>query len=344
MSLVYAAWSSPDALWHFLTSPATGVPERRVAVSKGEQIIPVDWLPKILEARPDLLRERALYNFGIAADPRNAYTPAHERYKSPRDAVGSQINRSILGYPFEVPEQWIPFPPIDDDLKRVWPAQVSDTLDALYWNLIGHADPDRLDSVALSFPCTDYQTAFQIVEITTHVARRRHFAPPEVFGTWMNITRGNVNVNRASIGLVDVVSALDYQSNDNWAMAQVLGLEALQTNDSSITYPAIDSLRNFRPVPYTFALAAARYLASSRDLASNRMYEADILLRAIGETPLGAPTSYDQKKTAEYEQLATRFAAWLRQNEARLEEKSGLENTRIDAARQKMSVATACRP
>jgi hypothetical protein len=344
MSLVYAAWSSPDALWHFLTSPSTGVPERRVAVSKADQIIPVDWLPKIIDARRDLLRERALYNLGIAFDPRNAYLPPFQRYESPRDAVGSQINRTILGYPFVVPEQWIPFPPTDDDLKRVWPAQVSDALDTLYWNMIADADPDRLDSEALSLPCTDYQTAFQIVEITTRVARRRHFASPEVFRTWMNITGANVSINRASVGILGVAASLDNAREDNWAMAQVLGLEALQTNDSSITYPAIDSMRNFRPAPYTFALAVARYLVSSKDLASNRMYEADILLRAIGESPLGAPTSYDQKKTAKYEQLAARFADWLRQNEASLQAKANLESPRIDASRKKMSVATACRP
>ena len=304
----------------------------------------MDWLPKILEARRDLLRERDLYNFGIAWNPMNAYMPRFVGDKSPRDAVGTQINRTILGYPFVVPEQWIPFPATDDDLKRVWPAQVSDILDTLYWNLIEDADPDRLDSLALSLPCTDYQSAFQIVEITTRVARRRQFAPPEVFGTWMNITQANVNINRASVGLLDVASALDYRRGDNWAMAQVLALEALQTNDTSITYPAIDSLRKFRPVPYTFALASAHYLVSSKDLAFNRMYESDILLRAIGEKPLGVSTSYDQKKTAEYEQLATHFAGWLRQNEASLEEKASLEKTRLDAARQKMSVATVCRP
>ena len=134
------------------------------------------------------------------------------------------------------------------------------------------------------------------------------------------------------------------QRDDNWAMAQVLGLEALRTDDTSIAYPAIDSIEKFHPVAYTFALAAARYLASSKDTPYSRIYEAELVLRAIGERPLGAPTSYDQRKTAEYEQLATHFANRLRQNEARLEEKASLEKTRIGAARQKMSVATACRP
>ena len=249
MSLVYAAWSSPEVLWNFLTSADTGLPERRVATSKADQIIPVEWLPKIIGARGELSRERALYNFGIAANPMSAFVPPFARFKSPRDAVGTQINRTILGHPFVVLEQWTPFPPSDSDLKRNWPVQVSDALETLYWNLIARGDPDRLDSVALKLPCTDYQTAREIVEITSRVARRRHFAPPEVFGTWMNITRGNVNVNRASVGLLAVVDALGPGEDQDWAMAQVLGLEALKTNDTSITYPAISDIRNFHPIP-----------------------------------------------------------------------------------------------
>jgi len=343
MTLVRAAWSSPEALWKFLTSPSTGVKERRVAASKAEQIIPVEWLPRILAAKQELSREGGAYNFGIAANPMSAYVPPSTRLKSPRDAVKGEINRTILGYPFVVPEQWIPFPPSDEDLKRVWPAQVSAVMDVIYSGLLDHADPDRLDSVALALPCNDYQTAIQIVWITSHAARRRGYARPEVFGMWMNITRGNVNVNRAAVGLVGVVRYLDLRREDNWAMAQVLGLEALRTNDTSITYPAIDSLQNFHPVPYAFVLAAARYLASSKDSAFNRAYEADILLRAVGESPLGAPTSYDPTKPSEQEKLAARFSEWLRNNEANLKERAKSEEPRIDAARRKMASASACR-
>jgi len=140
----------------------------------------------------------------------SAYTPPSTRLKSPRDAVHGQINRTILGYPFVVPEKWIPFPPSDDDLRRVWPAQVSDAMEVLSSSLLDHADPDRLDSVAFSLPCIDYETAIQIVWITSHAARRRQFASSDVFGTWMNITRGNVNVNRAAVGLVGIVRYLDF--------------------------------------------------------------------------------------------------------------------------------------
>ena len=51
MERVRGAWRSPEALWEFLTSPETGAAERRVAASKAEQIIPLDWLPKVLQAR-----------------------------------------------------------------------------------------------------------------------------------------------------------------------------------------------------------------------------------------------------------------------------------------------------
>ena len=63
MKLVRAARTSPHALWEFLTSPETGVPERRVAASKADQIIPIDWLPKVLQTRQELRKEQALHNF-----------------------------------------------------------------------------------------------------------------------------------------------------------------------------------------------------------------------------------------------------------------------------------------
>jgi hypothetical protein len=132
--------------------------------------------------------------------------------------------------------------------------------------------------------------------------------------------------------------------DDSWAMARVIGLEALKIQDTSIVHPAIDAISSLHPTPYTLALAAARYLTSSKDSAFNRAYEGEGLLRALGEPLLGAPRYYDEKKQAEYEQDATRFTDWLKKSEARLDEKADLEKSLIENARKKMSVATACRP
>ena len=339
---VRAAWASPEALWDFLTSPDEGVKERRVAASKAGQIIPLDWLPRVIQARRQLQHERVLHNFGLADNPMSAYTPFRFD-KTPRDRIGAQTTRMILGHPFVVPEKRIEYPPTDDDLKRAWPAQVSTAMDALYWGLVQHHPPDEVQSIALKLPCTNYETAHQIVELTVLAARGRRSVPPEVFGTWLNILRGNSDVNRASIGILGGLDIVVTRQDNTWAMTQVFGLEALKTQDTSIIYPAIDAIRHFRPTPYTFALAAARYLTSSRDQPFNRAYEGDVLLRAIGEPPLGAPTAYDEKNRAEYERHAARFADWLKDNEARLDEKANAEKPLIENAREKMSVATACR-
>jgi len=342
MKRVRAAWTSPEALWEFLTSPETGARERTVAASKADQIIPIDWLPRVLQARRELQHERALHNFGLADYPFKDYSP-FSALKTPRDRIGTQTTRMILGHPFVVPEKWSAYPPTEEDVKRAWPAYVSEAMETLYSNLIQHGDANEIDSVALKLPCTDYETARQIVDITLDVARTRHSAPPEVFGTWLNIEKGNTTVNRASIGILGRLDTV-VTKDDIWAMAQVIGLEALKTQDTSMTYPAIDAISILHPTPYTLALAAARYLASSKDSAFNRAYEGDGLLRSLGQPLLGAPRYYDEKKQAEYELDAARFADWLKKNEARLDEKADGEKSLIENARKKMSVATACRP
>jgi len=342
MERVRAAWTSPETLWEFLTSPETGVRERIVAAAKADQIIPVDWLPKVLQSRQELRHERSLHNFGLADYPFKDYLP-FRALKTPRDRIGTDTTRMILGHPFVVPEKWAEYPPTEEDIKRAWPAYVSEAMEILYSNLIQHGDPNEINSVALKLPCTDYETAHQIVDLTLDVARTRHSAPPEVFGTWLNIESGNSTVNRASIGILGMLDSV-VTKDDSWAMAQVIGLEALKIQDTSIVYPAIDAISSLHPTPYTLALAAARYLTSSKDSAFNRAYEGEGLLRALGEPLLGAPRYYDEKKQAEYEQDATRFTDWLKKSEARLDEKADAEKSLIENARKKMSVATACRP
>jgi hypothetical protein len=341
MERVRAAWRSPEALWEFLTSPETDAAERRVAASKAEQIIPVDWLPKLLRARRELREERALHNFGLADYPFKDWSP-FGGLKTPRDRIGTETTRMILGHPFVVPEKWIEYPPTEEGVKRAWPAQVLAAMETLYSNLIQHGDPKEIDAIALKLPCADYETAHQIVDLTLDVARIRRFAPPEVFGAWLNIQKGSSDVNRASIGILGRLGTVT-KPDETWAMAQVLGLQALETRDTSITYPSIDAISILHPTPYTFALSAARYLVSSKDSAYSRAYEADGLLRSLGEPLLGTPRFYEEKKQGQYEQEIGSFAEWLKRNEARLSERATAEKPLIESARKKMSGANACR-
>jgi hypothetical protein len=342
MERVRAAWRSPEALWEFLTSPETGATERRVAASQSERIIAVDWLPKVLRARREFRKEQALHNFGLADYPFKDYSPFYS-LKTPRDRIGTRTTRMILGHPFVVLEKWIEYPPTEEGVKRAWPAQVLAVMETLYSNLIQHGDPKEIDSIALKLPCADYETAQQIVDLTLDIARIRRFAPPEVFGAWLNIQRGNSDVNRASIGILGRLDTVVTKEDETWAMAQVLGLQSLETLDISMTYPSIDAISILHPKPYTFALGAARYLASSKDSAFNRAYEADGLLLALGEPLLGTPRFYEEKKQGQYEQEITSFAEWLKKNEARLNARANAEKPLIESARKKMSVATACR-
>jgi len=107
-------------------------------------------------------------------------------------------------------------------------------------------------------------------------------------------------------------------------MLQVLGLADLATEHAGGTFEAI---RYPHPVPNTLMLAAARYLADSKDRWLDRKYWANTLFDAPGEQPFADSASY---------------RTWLAGNEAALQEKAAKESAAIERARQKMAGVEAC--
>jgi hypothetical protein len=123
MQIVQAALKSPTALWAFITSPDSGYFERLTAASKAGKVIPATWIPKLLAAQNELLQEEHLHAFGVQRYPLNDAPPY---FGLPRDRVGAEMKRTILGHPFLVPEKWIDFPLTEEELKQLpWPFQVS---------------------------------------------------------------------------------------------------------------------------------------------------------------------------------------------------------------------------
>src|ERR1700678_1420288 len=170
MQIVQAALKSPTALWAFITSPDTGYFERLAAASRAGKVIPATWIPKLLAAQNELLREDQLHGFGVQRYP---LTEAPRYFGLPRDRVGTGIKtkRTILGHPFLVPEKWIDFPLTDEELKHSpWPFQVNAALAVLRAAIIRDGDPKQNDAVILTFPCKDVETASLLVSLTTQVA------------------------------------------------------------------------------------------------------------------------------------------------------------------------------
>lgn len=380
---VNKALRSPDELWSFITSPGTNYFDRRVAAARAGRVVPPEWIPRLLAAWHELQAEFRLHQFGVAAHPldmgaRNfefyfaisrpppppsSSAPASSQdtnsrdtmvatvvtaeslgHVSPRFHVGTQIHRTILGHAFSVPAKWIDYPLTDAERRdSPWPLQLSQALEDLRHAILREGDPAGIFAVVKTLPCVDYSTARELITLTEELARVRGYASPEMFGTWRNAVK-NPKTYQAAESIPGTIGVALSKNPEAWALGQVIGLEGLKNPDSTMARAVIDAIRFVRPIPYSVALAGARYLVGSRDTAWNRAYEENVLLTGIGEPRLAVMNHFEEKDVADYERIAAAFADWLKEHESILEEKARLERPLIEAASQKMSVATACRP
>ena len=338
MQSVQAALASPTTLWEFITSPTAGYFERRVAASKAGRMIPADWIPRLLAAERELETEGNLHYFGIQTNPMSARGPWQE--KTPRDRIGGQPERNILGHAFLVPEAWIDYPLTDEELKRSpWPTQAARALGDLSDAIIQDGDPGAIDSVALTLPCTDEESADRLVSLTTGVALWQRYASPAVFGTWLNILR-NPNTQRATFS---IVISLEHLADIDSSMAEVLGLESLKKGDNT----AIRSTRYFARGPYTLILAASRFVLSAdyrtgHD-AQDRADDANTLRYAALQDPFAPGPNHLVADEATYQRVVDSFAEWFTQQESTLQRNADMERGLIERAYEQMAEARVCR-
>ena len=288
-------------------------------------LIGAAWIPEILRAKRELMREAMVHRFGVLRSSLDSRGTGNEGRDAP---PGAGTKRNILGHEFIVPKNWIDYPAIDADFVRApWRYQVSGIVGAhydygvggLYLDVAAHSDPAELAAVALTLPCENYQTALDLVDLTLIAANATHSASPPVFGAWLNLMhnhQGSPEAERAADGIMEkAVRAIQpAQADDTWAMLQVLGLADLATEHAGGTFEAI---RYPHPVPNTLMLAAARYLADSKDRWLDRKYWANTLFDAPGEQPFADSASY---------------RTWLAGNEAALP-REGREGKRCHRAR-----------
>jgi hypothetical protein len=334
---VRAALRSPTSAWEFITSPITGYINRRFAASEAGKTIPPDWIPRILDARRQLVIEQNLHHFGVQNNPFSAQGPW---LGMPRDPIGDEIRRIILGNSFVVPEFWVDFPLTDQELERSpWPYQIALALGDLYSAILRDGDAATIDAVALGLPCANNIDAKILADLTSEVARQQHYASPAVFGTWLNIIR-NPNTQDATYLILNILANL---SRIDSSMAEVIGLESIKTGDSS----AINRARFFARQPHTLILAASRFVLSTdyqevrRNRFQHRADDANALRYAALKDPLRS-LPFLQNDTAR-QQAVESFAEWFKQAEPSLQNNADRDRGLIESAYAQMSVATVCR-
>jgi hypothetical protein len=337
VELVHAALVSPAIAWEFITSPATGYANRRLAASEAGKTIPPDWILRVLEARRNLEAEEHLHHCGLQNNPLSAQGPWYQM--TPRERIDGEIRRNILGHEFVVPETWIDFPLTDQALRlSPWPFQVKAALGDLYSAIVRDGDAATIDTVALGLPCADNIDAMILADLTSEVARHQNYAPPAVFGTWLNIIRNPKTQDATYL----IINFLDSLARIDSSMAEVLGIESIKTGDSS----AINRTRSFARQPHTLILAASRFVLSSdyQEVRRNRLqdlaYDANALRYAALKDSRSLP--FLQNDAAKKKAIES-FAEWFKQAEPSLQITADRDRALIESAYAQMSVATVCR-
>jgi hypothetical protein len=360
-----AVRESPTALWTFITSPNTGYFERLTAASGAGKVIPASWIPKVLAAQNELAKEEHLHEFGVQrigvrrlGDPKYPIFNAGPPYSGlPRDRVGTQIKRNILGHPFIVPEKWIDYPLTEEELKQSpWPFQVSRAVAAVRAAIIRDGDPKQNDAVILTFPCKDVETARLLVSLTTQVAASQEkttqdkaYVPPEVFGAWLNILK-----NPKTEAAREYVAGMLDQASASWdcpgtamihcPMAEVVALEVLKKQDGSV----IHQIPQFHLYPPTLVLAAAHFVLSpeyrQHYSLQDQANDANVLLYVTSPTMASDPhpnnlAGGDATYQRVVQSLADRFKEWGSIYERNAE----LERPLLEKTSKFLSKFTTCR-
>ena len=342
---VQGVLSSPQALWAFITSPTTDYFERKVAVNRGAPVVPVEWLPKILAARRELAHESRLHLFAVDLRPPPRYTAftPFRTLRTPRERIGSEVNRTILGHSFLVPAVWTDYPITDDEWRRApWPLQVSVALNELYVAVARNGDQTRTEAVAMKLPCNDYETARDLVDLTAGVAQWRSYPSAKMVGTWLNILENPKTSAAAGIPLESL--ARMSKDNETWALTQAASLRELETVSTANNLHSMTTIvETLAPKPYTLLLSVLRHMAALDLTVWNRAEEVNRFLTLIGEPPLDPADSDIGRHGIANKEIPRAIQRWLKNNEPRLQRRADAERPLIESATRKLQLANACK-
>lgn len=383
---VARALASPEALWAFVTAPETrwadrtaatwralpremrGSPESFFALMEsGLDVIgrdttrtgfalPVDYFPRLVAARRELQRERAVHRWGLRRrpNPRSAAATFHGPYR-----YTGERRRIVLGHVWMVPDTGAGYEPatLGDQRFGPWPAQVEWSLDVLYRGFQAHPVPAEFFAAALRLPCATADDAESLVFETRQYASTHRAITPAVAGAWrnaaLNPAAGNVEPwvyqGMYAIGITKTDEAfwLGQALFANLAEAASPGeLAALAIHLDWLDSDPRPGWDLHRPAPpHAAILALARGV--DRLPATVRPYQrydaAKDLLQVADTAAFQAFPQVSQTDDAGNDAAFARYRAWFAENRARLEALAAAQRPQVDAARRAMSATRVCR-
>jgi len=129
----------PEALWRFLTDPATPWLAARAAALRCGDVFPLELLPRLLVARDELRAEEMQHGFGLRPHPMSSV--AYPGWCGPL-AAGEE--RWMLGRPWIVPAERSAWPlTFEEEAAAPWPWRALRTLDQVLNTIVPRGDPER---------------------------------------------------------------------------------------------------------------------------------------------------------------------------------------------------------
>jgi hypothetical protein len=163
------ALTSPESLWEFLVAPETPYPDRLAAALQGANVLPCEFLPRLMSARGELRAEERAHAFGLWPHPMSAAP----RIAGVSASSKSASARTILGHKWPVPAQLSDYPLTwQEECAATWPWQVEQALDQLFNRLAYRARGDGgagWHAAALTMPWGTDEEALRFVEATSAV-------------------------------------------------------------------------------------------------------------------------------------------------------------------------------
>ncbi|HYJ80364.1 MAG TPA: hypothetical protein VEW03_12205, partial [Longimicrobiaceae bacterium] len=374
---------SPGALWAFVTAPETRWADRMAAAWRAfpadrrmaeEQrrtlleagldvygsapaprrfVLPTSWFPRVIAARRELARERALHHWGLREVTPHASRMAHMEFRR----YEGERRRVVLGHVWMVPDSaQYESTSILEKVRDPWPAQVETVLDILYRGFRETAPPAEFFAAALRLPCQTDDDAYSLVLETRQYASGARTITPEVVGAWRNAAlnpalpriRDHVTSAFYTIGITRTDEAfwlgqalmedMAARASDAELPMLVLHLGWMDTDER----PGWEIVRPGTPDVATWALARRVHaLPDSIAPYIRRRAAADVLVVADSAAGAKLPQAMQTDSTGNERAFAD-YRSWFVRNRDRLERQARAQAPQVEAARRAMARSRVC--
>ncbi len=356
LPILEEARENPEALWKFLTDPATPYLERQAAAHRCTDVFPPEFVPRLVDA----IEALKPHSWGVRRYPINAaFAPGG----GPEPMLPDEpIN--VLGHewepvaaPIDHPLTW------DEHVAAPWPWQVERALNAT-WSSLSHRMPRhhrmKVTEMALQLPrATDDEArhflklsdlGFRTIEV---LAAYYEIALDPVMETaaWeimhfrMGFVRNPRTPHAPQLGAVLVEDVLRHSPHARAREAAAYRLKSFPVKHRR-------THQTTRPiVPYAAIIAASeraideetgreRYLSHierGRDMTQSiQWHRLSVYAFSVCETVPDPPIVVDRRMGHRSPEVAVkldRFAEWFHENREMLEARAARQQSRIDAAR-----------